>query len=216
MDGFFDIFQFVALLAFLALFMGRTLTMRIREGINPITLAAGKSGFRRVAEAFLPVGLVVWWTAIVLASFDVQLVSALDERVVDSMGLRIAGLGLIASGLTLFALALASFGTSWRVGVDEQHPGSLVTSGIFRFTRNPIFLFLDAYFVGTFLLNGTPLFLAAAVLAVSLIHYQILQEERFLEGLYGDSYRDYKRSAPRYFPFPGKHRGVGSTLEAQS
>lgn len=216
MDGFFDIFQFIALLIFLALFAGRTVTMLVRGGINPITLAAGKSGFRRAAEAFLPVGLVVWWAAIVLASFDVQLVSPLDDRLVDSVAAQGVGLGLIASGLVLFALALASFGASWRVGIDEQHPGGLVTGGIFHFTRNPIFVFLDAYFVGTFLVNGTLFFLVAAALAVTLNHYQILQEERFLEGLYGDSYRDYKRSVPRYLPLPssGRGRGVGRTAEA--
>jgi protein-S-isoprenylcysteine O-methyltransferase Ste14 len=209
MDGAFDIFQFSALAVFLALFVGRTVVMRFREGINPITLAVGKSGFSRLVEAFLPLGLGAWVLAIALASWDVSLPSPLDEQVVDSPAARVAGAALIVCGIALFALALASFGASWRVGIDEEHPGCLVTGGIFHFTRNPIFVFLDAYFVGTFLLNGTLFFLLAALLGVALIHYQILQEERFLEGRYGDPYREYKRTAPRYLPLPSPARGPG-------
>lgn len=214
MDGFFDIFQFSALVAFLLLFIGRTVMMRVREGINPITLAAGKAGLRRFAEAFLPVGLGVWGAAIVLASLDEGLGSPLEDGDVDQVTVQAVGAALIASGLVLFALALASFGTSWRVGIDEEHPGGLVTGGIFHFTRNPIFVFLDAYFVGTFLINGTLFFLLAALLAVTLIHYQILQEERFLEGLYGDPYREYKRTVPRYLPVPrfGMSSRAGTTV----
>ncbi len=209
MDGFFDIFQLVTLVAFLMLFIGRTVAMRWREGINPITLAAGKAGLRRMAEAFLPVGLGVWVMAIALASFDAGLVPPLDDSVVDHVVAQTAGAVLIAMGLLLFVLALASFGASWRVGIDEEHPGGLVTGGIFHFTRNPIFVFLDAYFVGTFLINGTLFFLLAALLGVTLIHYQILQEERFLQGRYGDQYEEYKQTVSRYLPLPRFGRGQG-------
>lgn len=217
MDGFFDILQASALAVFLALFIGRTVMMRVREGINPITLAAGKAGLRRFAEAFLPVGLGVWGAAIVLAAFDAGLPAPLDESIVDHVAAQAAGAAMIASGLVLFALALASFGTSWRVGIDEEHPGGLVTGGIFHFTRNPIFVFLDAYFVGTFLINGTLFFLLAALLAVTLIHYQILQEERFLDGRYGEPYREYKRTVSRYLPVPrfGTSSRVGTTVGGQ-
>jgi protein-S-isoprenylcysteine O-methyltransferase Ste14 len=133
---------------------------------------------------------------------------------VDHVVAQTAGAALIAMGLFLFVLALASFGASWRVGIDEEHPGGLVTGGIFHFTRNPIFVFLDAYFVGTFLINGTLFFLLAALLGVTLIHYQILQEERFLEGRYGDPYREYKRTAPRYLPSPFPARGPGVRRQA--
>jgi protein-S-isoprenylcysteine O-methyltransferase Ste14 len=213
-DGFFDTYQLAALAAFLLLFIGRTVVMRWREGINPITLAAGKAGLRRLAEAFLPVGLGAFVAAIALASFDIGLVSPLDDSVVDHVVARTAGAVLVAMGIFLFALALASFGASWRVGIDEEHPGGLVTGGIFRFTRNPIFVFLDAYFVGTFLINGTMFFLLAAALGLVLIHYQILQEERFLEGQYGDAYREYKRTAPRYLPVPFPASGSGSRRPA--
>jgi protein-S-isoprenylcysteine O-methyltransferase Ste14 len=61
------------------------------------------------------------------------------------------------------------------------------------------FLFIDLYFIGTFLINGTLFFLLTALIIVIGIHYQILQEERFLTQHYGDSYREYYNTVGRYF-----------------
>jgi protein-S-isoprenylcysteine O-methyltransferase Ste14 len=87
------------------------------------------------------------------------------------------------------------------VGIDNQAPGELVTTGVFAFSRNPIFVFVDLYFIGIFLLNGTVIFLAAVLVVVGL-HYQILQEEQFLRAQYGQAYRYYRAGAPRYFGAP--------------
>lgn len=75
----------------------------------------------------------------------------------------------------------------------------LVTTGIFAISRNPIFIFLDLYFIGTFLINGTLSFLIAAVLAVVGNHNQIVREEKFLASRYGKPYQDYRVRTPRYF-----------------
>ncbi|MFZ6027343.1 MAG: methyltransferase family protein [Chloroflexota bacterium] len=87
----------------------------------------------------------------------------------------------------------------WRVGIDKRKPGQLVTHGAFAFSRNPIFLFIDLYFVGTFLLNGHVFFLLAALLVVVGLHYQILQEEQFLSQRYGKTYQAYQSQIRRYF-----------------
>ena len=59
---------------------------------------------------------------------------------------------MIAAGLGLFILSLISFGDSWRIGIDTRSAGDLVMTGVFSLTRNPIFLFLDVYFLGTWLI----------------------------------------------------------------
>jgi hypothetical protein len=52
--------------------------------------------------------------------------------------------------------------------------------------------------VGTFLVNGSLLFLLLAGLAVANLHYQILQEEAFLTRLHGPAYEAYRRQTARY------------------
>ena len=74
-----------------------------------------------------------------------------------------------------------------------------MTGGVFAFSRNPIFLSIDWYFVGAFFLNGTVVFLIAAILAIAGMHYQILQEEEYLRRQYGEAYRKYADATFRYF-----------------
>ena len=40
-------------------------------------------------------------------------------------------------------IAIYTMGKSWRVGIDNQNPDNLITHGIYRLSRNPIFLGLD-------------------------------------------------------------------------
>jgi len=100
--------------------------------------------------------------------------------------------------LFLFAMAFLSFGDSWRVGFDTKTPGALVTTGVFAVSRNPIYLFLDLWFVGILLINGTLIFLIVAALAVAVLHWQMLQEENYLLKLYGEAYRSYRAKTARY------------------
>ena len=85
------------------------------------------------------------------------------------------------------------------MGFDLKTPGKLVTTGIFAFTRNPIYVFVILWFIGIFLINGTLIFLIFAVLAIAHLHYQIRQEEKFCADLYGKAYEDYCARTGRYF-----------------
>src|SRR6185295_349576 len=102
-------------------------------------------------------------TAMVLA---VPLPEWLDKSVLDSGYARFVGAVLVCAGLLIFGIALISFGDSWRIGIDRKTPAALVTGGIFAISRNPIFVFLDFYLAGTFLINGTLIFLISAVLGI--------------------------------------------------
>src|SRR5436853_1302710 len=47
-----------------------------------------------------------------------------------------AGAAMVVAGILIFAVALVSFGDSWRVGIDSQTAGKLITTGIFAYSRN--------------------------------------------------------------------------------
>ena len=55
-------------------------------------------------------------------------------------------------GLIFSFYSLVSFGKSFRVGIDEEHPGSLVTTGAFAISRNPIYTSFGAILIGIFLI----------------------------------------------------------------
>jgi protein-S-isoprenylcysteine O-methyltransferase Ste14 len=197
---FFDNFQIIVLIVFYIVFLGRTLQLMMK-GINPFVLGAGKAGLERIQELSFFIGLVVWTMEIISHSLRLSfhvLPKILCNSLFDITALKIAGTVMIVAGLFVFVLSLISFGASWRVGIDTQNAGSLVTTGIFSLTRNPIFLFLDMYFLGAWLIYPTFFFGIFAVVAAAGIHRQILQEENFLAEKYGDTYLEYRRRVGRY------------------
>lgn len=201
----YDYFQITAAIAFLLILVGRALHMLLNRKINPIVIGGGKKGFRRAVELISFSGLAVWLVETFLYALhsEVRLFPwPLDSQLIDAEPARIAGVVLITLGLTIFVCAFVSFGDSWRVGFDVKTPGALVTTGIFAFTRNPIYVFLDLWFLGTFLINGRLIFLIFALLAFAVIHWQILQEETFLRNLYGQDYQDYLHKTGRYVTLP--------------
>lgn len=109
-------------------------------------------------------------------------------------------------GLAIFAQAMRDLGASWRLGIDEKRPGRLVTGGIYAFSRHPIYLFFNLYFLGTFLVNGTLIFLLFALLMAGTLHLQILNEEAFLLRTYGTAYRTYCLRTARYLGRRRPHR----------
>ena len=202
MKGFLDYFQISILVLFLFVLVGRALYLRISQNINPIAIGRGKRGFRLFFEIYAFAGLTVWMIELFLSSLNVTFrifPRSVSTPLFDSTILKLFGVAFLISGFVIFVLAFVSFGNSWRVGVDERTPGELVTSGIFAISRNPIYVFLNFWFIGVCIIHGTLIFMIFALLAVAHLHYQILQEEKFLIQRYGQAYEDYCARTGRYF-----------------
>jgi protein-S-isoprenylcysteine O-methyltransferase Ste14 len=123
---------------------------------------------------------------------------SLGTELFDGTAAKAVGAILATAGLVIYGLALKAFGNSWRLGIDRESPGTLVTTGIFAWTRNPIYVAFDLLAIGTLLLHGRLIFLVLAAIIVLMIHELICREERFLREQYGDAYRDYCARVGRY------------------
>jgi protein-S-isoprenylcysteine O-methyltransferase Ste14 len=81
----------------------------------------------------------------------------------------------------------------------SEEPTSLVTSGPFRISRNPIYLGMASILLGVAVLMGTLVAFAFPVLFIMLIEFFIIPgEERKLEKLFGEPFREYKKSVRRW------------------
>ncbi len=109
-----------------------------------------------------------------------------------------AGVAFCLVGLGLMLWSLASFGTSFRVGIDVEHPDKLVTTGAFAVSRNPIYVAFAFVLTGQFLIFSNWLLLIYLGLAVWLFHRQVLLEEVYLKQHYGSEYAEYCRRVRRY------------------
>jgi len=90
-------------------------------------------------------------------------------------------------------------GNSWRIGIDEEKQTALVRLGVFRFSRNPIFLGMIITLTGVFLTISNALTLLFLVLGFVLIQIQVRLEEEFLAQAHGAEYENFKREVRRWF-----------------
>ena len=108
------------------------------------------------------------------------------------------GVFLCLAGLLLLFWSLISFGRSFRVGIDTGHPDKLITSGVFAFSRNPIYVAFACILLGQFLIFPNWILLLYMGAGVWLFHRQALREEEYLKKHYGREYLEYTNRVRRY------------------
>jgi protein-S-isoprenylcysteine O-methyltransferase Ste14 len=134
------------------------------------------------------------------------LVTAMDP-VDGTAGIRqIGGAVLLFGGIALLVAAQLNLGASWRIGIEEGSRPGLVTTGFYRFCRNPIFFAILVVLAGYALLLPTRLSLVLLLGAFIGMRQQVLAEEAYLSRTYGDAYRAYARQVGRFVPGLGKLR----------
>lgn len=199
-DRFFELFLLAALACLACLGIVRGVMLRAR-GIRVVAIDWERTVFQMLCDTLLIPSLLALVYHIVAYSWplpDSFVVPWLGTVLIDSFAAKAVGAVLVAAAVVIYGLALWAFGNSWRLGIDRESPGSLVTSGIFAWTRNPIYVAFDLLAIGTLLLQGRVIFLLLAVIIVLMLHELICREEGFLRKHYGDAYRDYCTRVGRY------------------
>ena len=113
-------------------------------------------------------------------------------------GARFTGFLIGMLGDAIFLLSVLCMKGSWRAGIPDKDRTELVTTGIYRYSRNPAFLGFDFMYAGVLLMYGNLLTLGFSAFAMVMLHLQILQEERYLEVVFGAAYVTYKQQVFRY------------------
>lgn len=173
--------------------------LRLLTGRSPVVLTYGDDaeGFAgklfRIIVAVLVMHLIA--VAIVPASVDAGLgrIPSLEHPVLASLGLALMSLG---GGLTM--LSQWSMRFSWKIGIPEAQDAPLVTSGLYAFSRNPIYVGMVTALIGTVLAVPNVVSVALALSAWISISYQIRMEEAHLSGAFGEAYLRYCRRVRRW------------------
>ncbi len=166
-----------------------------KQGIVTNQLGKGnkKEGTKRI-EKLLRVSTFV--------IVPVEIISILlNTRVSQSNALSILGIGMAILGVIVFITAILTMKDSWRAGIPDNEKTTIITHGIYQFSRNPAFLGFDFIYIGILLAFGNVVHLIFVILTVVLLHLQILEEEKFLPTVFGDDYIQYKKRTARYFWF---------------
>ena len=145
---------------------------------------------------FPPLLLLIWIVAGLCLDWLVPLGVLSQLPLVPRL---VAGAIIFCGGLALASTARATFvraGTNVR---PDQPALSLVSHGVFAHLRNPMYVGASIGALGLALLLALDWIVLLMVPALLVLHYGVVKrEERYLEAKFGDSYRRYKESVPRY------------------
>ena len=115
-----------------------------------------------------------------------------------SPAVQLLGFVVMAGGAVFAAVAQYQMGGAWRIGVPDQEPSHLMTRGLFRFSRNPVFFGMAAIFLGALLIAPNALTLASFGLAIFAMSIQMRLEETHLSSKLGSAYDAYKARVRRW------------------
>lgn len=106
--------------------------------------------------------------------------------------LRVAGLVVLAAGITLVTLARLQLGDSFSLSPQAKR---LVTHGIYSRVRNPIYVFSTIALAGLFVYLDMPYLFLSFALLIPVQFFRARAESRVLEERFGEQYREYKAKA---------------------
>ena len=183
----------------LAVFYGIYLVKQWRQkrrGIQTMQIGRGKDTQTHMVETMMGIATV--------GIIPAQLLSITFGWSHLSANARFTGFCVGMVGDLIFLISVLCMKDSWRAGIPANDKTELVTGGVYAYSRNPAFLGFDLQYIGVLLMFCNLLTAAFTVFAVSMLHLQILQEERYLTAAFGRAYLDYRH---RVFRYLGRRKG---------
>ena len=109
------------------------------------------------------------------------------------------GAGLVLMAVGLFIAAVRTFRAAGTPVPGNRPTTTIVRTGPYRFSRNPIYLAFSALQVGIALWVGSLWLLITLAPALALMSFWVIpREERYLEARFAPEYLPYKSSVPRW------------------
>ncbi len=116
----------------------------------------------------------------------------------EQYSLLLAGNILLSVGFIWVLMVHFYLGNNWRSGIDPDGPTLLVTTGIYRFTRNPMFIGIIVAQLGFFLALPSVFTAVCLLIGVIALRRQTQAEEQHLSEKFGAGYADYVAKVPRW------------------
>ncbi|PZU74445.1 MAG: methyltransferase [Rhizobium sp.] len=157
-------------------------------------MADGPAGEALFRVAFLLGALLPLFTL----WLEPQQAGWLLDRHYTGAAIRFAGVAMALAGSALALYAQHYMGKSWRIGAAEGHLGTIVDTGPFSMSRNPVFVGQIVLFAGLVLVFTSILQLTVAIVLIIAVMLQVSIEERVLTKELGPAYVAYRRRVRRW------------------
>ena len=201
----------IAVLVFYGLGFGwRTWVQLRRYGSSGIVLfRSGRPGQHLREALFVVLAVALLAEAALAAVAPRRLPGLVPLALATAAVLRATGAVMVLGATALMLAAQLDLGASWRVGIDEGARPGLVTGGLYRYSRNPIYVAMLTALLGFALLLPSWISLGLLIGAGLGIRRHVRDEEAYLGRTYGEEYRRYAARVGRFVPGVGRLRAPG-------
>ncbi|QYF93757.1 isoprenylcysteine carboxylmethyltransferase family protein [Massilia sp. PAMC28688] len=178
-------------LYFVAAFLVPTVRVWRSTGRNPYVLPSADDAYGFVSRAMKCViaGLFAYFTVRLLWPAVGMQMGALHLPAAATLAR--AGWAALAVAICWTVTAQYQMGLSWRIGIDRKTGTALVTSGLFGWSRNPIFLAMRVCLGALVLVQPNAVTLAFFLAGDLVMQFQVRLEEDFLRQQHGPAYEQY-------------------------
>ena len=168
-----------------------------KTGINPFTF----KNFN--AHAFVGHAYKLTFALLILVVFVYALSPTAYAylapiRWLEHTSLRWTGAAFVIFALFWIIIAQAQMGEAWRIGIDTEHRTPLVQEGLFRISRNPIYIGGALMLSGLFLIIPNALTLLILIVGLLIIGVQVRLEEEHVGKMYPREYAEYCQRVRRW------------------
>lgn len=193
-----DLAAILSAALYIALFLMATAAAARKAGRTLWLFGAGSEPQTLPAMLFrLSFAGALLWPLVQLAGYAPSTDDPIRRYLDGSLGDAI-GLPLVIGGAFVAFASQVYMGLSWRIGAATGEVGTIVESGPFAYSRNPVFVGQILLFIGLFLVMPSVVqgMLAIAMTIAAVLQVQI--EERVLTKSLGQAYADYRTRVPRW------------------
>lgn len=178
-------------------FVAKSVIVAKRIGKNPLVLPNDDTAFGLIGRYF-KMTLIAMFVYVLLYGADPNIFGkGLIFIQLENVWADILGLVLLGIAFVWTVVAQYDMRDSWRIGIDTETKTELITSGLFNYSRNPIFLGMVICLLGLFFVTPNALTLLFLILGYVLIQIQIRLEEVFLTKEHGLDYLSYQKRVRR-------------------
>lgn len=169
-----------------------------KTGVKPYVFGNTDSPHDYCGKIYKTMVLGTWVSIALYSFFHAQYKFLLPIWYIEFEWVQHVGLGLALASFLWIIIAQKQMAASWRIGINYQEKTELIKTGLFRISRNPIFLGVLVSYVGTFLIIPNALSLLVMLLTYVTLQIQVRLEEQYLENTHKDEYTKYKANVRRW------------------
>ncbi len=107
--------------------------------------------------------------------------------------------------IAIFSVALVFIWKSHKfLFQSHEPPNQLISGGIFRYVRNPMYLGILIIYISLIFLNISLISIVVFIIVYLVYNKMVDFEEDVLEARFGEKYKEYQRKVPKWIPNPFK------------